>query len=142
MNTPMSNPSMATEISSAAARDTEHIVPVRTLAAVLGMLLLLTCATVAVTSSPRLDFGRSGNLWIALTIATVKASLVVLYFMHLRYERPIIGIFLIAALLFVLIFAGGTLMDTLQYQGDIQAYRDADPNNNYAPALEQNQATP
>jgi cytochrome c oxidase subunit 4 len=114
-----------------------HIVPVRVLAATLALLLLLTFITVGVTWSARLDFGVTVNLWIALTIATLKATLVVLYFMHVRYEKPIVGIFLIVALAFVLLFAGATLMDTTQYQPDIQQYRDDDPNAHYAPALQQ-----
>ena len=134
----MAHPSTLPETHGARqAAHPAHVVPVRVLAFTLAALLVLTFTTVAVTWSPRLDFGRAGNLWIALTIATLKGTLVVLYFMHVRYEKPIIGIFLIAALAFVLIFAGGTLMDTLQYQPDIQQYRDVDPNTNYAPALQQ-----
>ncbi len=113
-----------------------HIVPVRVLAGVLLALLGLTFATVAVTWSAKLDFGRAGNLWIALTIATVKATLVVLYFMHVRYAKPIVGIILLSALAFVLLFAGGTLMDTHAYQPDIEEYRAVDPNARYAPAIQ------
>jgi cytochrome c oxidase subunit 4 len=113
-----------------------HIVPVRVLAGTLLALLVLTFITVAVTWSPRLDLGRAGNLWIALVIATIKATLVVLYFMHVRYAKPIIGIILLSALAFVLLFAGGTLMDTHAYQPDIEEYRAVDPNARYAPALQ------
>ncbi len=113
-----------------------HIVPVRVLAGTLFALLVLTFATVAVTWSAKLDFGRAGNLWIALVIATIKATLVVLYFMHVRYAKPIIGIILLSALAFVLLFAGGTLMDTHAYQPDIDEYRAVDPNTRYAPAIQ------
>ena len=62
-----------------------HVVPVRVLLGVWAILVVLTVATVAVT---RVDFGPGTNLWIAMGIATVKASLVLLYFMHLRYDQP------------------------------------------------------
>ncbi len=112
-----------------------HRVPLSLLAAVLLALLVLTLITVSVTLVPWLDLGRSGNLWIALGIATLKATLVALYFMHLRYERPFNAVVLVCALLFVMLFCSLVLMDTRIYQPDIQAYRDVDPVN-YAPDLE------
>jgi cytochrome c oxidase subunit 4 len=92
-----------------------HIVPVRTLWIVLGTLVVLTWVTVAATW---FEWG-SLNLWIALGIATVKASLVLLYFMHLRYDPPIYALVLIFALLFVMLFVGLALVDTSAYQGDL-----------------------
>jgi cytochrome c oxidase subunit 4 len=106
------------------------------LAGVLIMLLLLTWVTVAATW---FQLGAL-NLWLALAIATLKGTLVALYFMHLRYEKPFNAVILVAALAFVLLFVGITLQDTLQYQPNIQALRDADPNQ-YAPEL-YNQAAP
>lgn len=58
-----------------------------------GALLLLTGLTVA---AAEIDFGSWG-LAIAMAIATTKATLVVAYFMHLRYERT--GIYLGFALI-------------------------------------------
>lgn len=101
-----------------------HVVPGRVLLAVWGGLLVLTALTYAATW---VDLG-GGNLWLALGIATVKASLVALWFMHLRYDRPFLGVVFLAALLFVLLFAGIALIDT-------QAYR-ADLIPDYAPALQ------
>ena len=92
-----------------------HVMPVQILAAVWIALVFLTIATVAVT---KVDLG-SMNLWIAMAIATVKASLVALYFMHLRYDRPINGIILIAALLFVTLFVGIALTDTEAYKSEM-----------------------
>jgi len=108
-----------------------HIVPVGVLAVTLAALLGLTFLTVAATWA---DLGAL-SLWVALLIAVTKATLVVLYFMHLRYERPFNAIVLICALLFVMVFCALTLMDASAYQPDIQAYRDADPAH-YAPDLE------
>lgn len=88
-----------------------HVVPVKILLGVALGLFFLTFITVAATWR---DFGRL-NIWIAMIIATVKASLVLLYFMHLRYDRPFNGLVLIGSLLFVAIFIGFALMDTVEY---------------------------
>jgi cytochrome c oxidase subunit IV len=67
------------------------------------------------------------NLVVALSIATLKAALVALYFMHLRYDHPFNGLALVAALVFLAIFLVFTLMDAVAYQPDIQRLRDAAP---------------
>jgi cytochrome c oxidase subunit 4 len=63
-------------------------------------LLFLTVITVAAAS---FNFG-SANVVIALAIATVKAILVGLFFMHLIWDKPVNAIILIAAFLFLGIF--------------------------------------
>ena len=68
----------------------EHVVPVRIYMAVFFALLVLTFITV---EAARFDFGEPeilGMRWplnviVALAIAVTKASLVVLFFMHVRY---------------------------------------------------------
>lgn len=102
------------------------------LAATLGALVLLTGATVAATW---IDFGPVINLWIALAIATLKGTLVALYFMHLRYDRPFNAIVLLCALLFVMLFISLALMDSQAYRPDVQEFRSQDPAR-YAPRLE------
>jgi cytochrome c oxidase subunit 4 len=92
-----------------------HIAPFRVLAGVWVTLLVLTWVTVSATG---IDLGRF-NLWLAMAIATVKASLVLLYFMHMRYDRPINAIVFVTALLFVMLFVGFALMDTLAYQPEL-----------------------
>jgi cytochrome c oxidase subunit 4 len=96
-----------------------HVVPMRVLLAVFAVLLVLTFVTVAAT------WFDSGNwaLMIALGIATVKASLVALYFMHLRYDQPFYAIILLTAMLFLAIFLSITLLDTFQYQPDVENWR-------------------
>ena len=89
-----------------------HVMPVRVLAGVWGALLLLTLLTVAAT---KVEFGDF-NLWIAMAIATVKGGLVVLYFMHMRYERPFNAVVFLTALAFVALFVSLTLMDSQAYQ--------------------------
>jgi cytochrome c oxidase subunit 4 len=92
-----------------------HVMPLRVLGAVLLALLAFTVITVAVT---RVDLGR-WNLPIAMVIATVKASLVVLYFMHMRYDRPVNALVFVSALLFVTLFVSLALLDTAAYQPDL-----------------------
>ena len=92
-----------------------HVMPLPVLAAVWFGLLVLTVATVAAT---KVDLG-SVNLWIALGIATVKATLVALYFMHLRYDRPFNAIVFVTAFVFFLLFVGLALMDTQQYRPEM-----------------------
>lgn len=105
-----------------------HVLPVRILAGVFIALLFLTVITVLVA---KVDFGNhSINLAIAMLIATIKASLVVLYFMHLRYDRLFHSIILISALLGAFLFVGFALVDRGQYEQDVK-WDDKNP-----PALE------
>jgi len=105
-----------------ADRDAEHegfahVVPIPVLLAVFVSLMVLTFLTVAVTF---IDLG-SLNLWIALGVATAKGSLVVLYFMHLRYDSPFHSIVFLSAIVFLFLFLGITMLDTIEYQPDIEA---------------------
>ena len=92
-----------------------HIVPVKTLAAVGTALLVLTVVTVWAAS---LDFGKL-NVWIALAIATVKASLVVAFFMHLKYDRPFNTIVFVVSVSLVALFISFSLTDTHEYAPDV-----------------------
>lgn len=87
-----------------------HVMSAPALIAVFLALLVLTGATVAATA---VDFGAA-NLVIALGIATVKALLVALFFMHLAYDRPFNALVFCTAWLFVAVFAALTLLDTAQ----------------------------
>ena len=93
------------------AGHTTHAMPISILLGVFGALLFLTFITVAVTY---VDLGRL-SVWVALIIALVKASLVCLYFMHLRYDAPFHGLILVVSMLFVVLFIGITLMDSTNY---------------------------
>lgn len=83
-----------------------HVAPASLFTKVLLALLALTILTVAVS---RVHFG-SFNLFVAMAIAAVKASLVMTYFMHLKWDTPvnqiaILSSFLFLSLLFVFILA-------------------------------------
>ena len=102
-----------------------HVVPIRTLLAVWAVLIVGTWLTVAATY---VDLG-SLNLWVAMAIATVKASLVALYFMHLRWDKPFNAMLFVGALLFIALFVGIAMLDTAAYHDDLIP--------GYAPAMEQ-----
>jgi len=90
-----------------------HVAAIKVLVATGGTLLLLTLLTVAAT---RIDFGANINLAIAMVIAVTKATLVILFFMHLRYDRLFHTVVFVSAILAACLFVGFTLMDTGQYQ--------------------------
>jgi cytochrome c oxidase subunit IV len=89
---------------------TEHIVvPVRTYVAVFVALLVLTGVTYLVATQ---DFGWL-NTPIALAVALGKASLVVIYFMGLRYNTPLTKVVAVAGFFWLTIMFGLTLNDYL-----------------------------
>jgi len=92
-----------------------HVAPLWILLAVFGALLVLTALTVGVAY---VDLGNL-NLMVAMGVAVAKATLVVLYFMHLRWDKPFNAVVFIGALLFVALFVLFALLDTQQYQPDI-----------------------
>jgi cytochrome c oxidase subunit 4 len=92
-----------------------HVVPLKLLVTIWGSLMVLTVLTVA---AAHVDLSRI-NIWVALGIATVKAILVALYFMHLRYDKPFHAIVFVTAVVFVLLFVGIALTDTLAYRPDL-----------------------
>ncbi len=92
-----------------------HLVPVRILAITASALLVLTVVTVWIAS---FDFGDL-NIWIALAIAVAKGSLVVMFFMHLKYDRPFHALIFCASLAFVALFISFSLTDTKEYAPDL-----------------------
>jgi cytochrome c oxidase subunit IV len=90
-----------------------HVATVKTLVGTGGTLLVLTLVTVLAT---KIDFGANINLAIAMVIAVTKATLVVLFFMHLRYDRLFHTVVFVSAICAASLFVGFTLMDSSQYQ--------------------------
>ena len=87
----------------------EHIVPFKTYLNVLLVLLGLTAVTVLVSL---VDFGIL-NLIISMGIATLKAVLVLMYFMHLKYDdKTYLAIFLSGVFFLIIIFLF-SMMDIL-----------------------------
>jgi cytochrome c oxidase subunit IV len=90
-----------------------HAVPLKILLGVFAALAMLTVVTVVAS---KFDFGEY-NLVIALAIAVIKASLVVLFFMHLLWDKPFNAIVFVGCLFFVGLFIGLTLLDSVQNFG-------------------------
>ncbi len=86
----------------------EHIVPLRIYVTIFLALLLGTGLTVWAGLQ---DFPGPLNVVIALTIAVIKATLVVLYFMHARYSSRLIWVVFTSALFWLAILFALTLND-------------------------------
>lgn len=67
------------------SEDKNHVVPYKNHFLVLLLLIALTGITVAITS---VELGPY-NTAAAMVIATIKALIVLLYFMHLRFDQKI-----------------------------------------------------
>ena len=88
----------------------EHIiVPVRTYVVIFVSLLVLTAVTYVVATQ---DFGWM-NTPIALAVALGKASLVVIYFMHVRYSARLVWVIVGSALFWMAILFAFTFADYL-----------------------------
>ncbi|HVY26252.1 MAG TPA: cytochrome C oxidase subunit IV family protein [Polyangiaceae bacterium] len=97
-----------------------HTTPVWLLFAILGALLVLTVATVAVTS---IDLGAQGNLVVAMIIATVKAALVCTFFMHLLWDKKFNLVLFLTSVLFLILFLSMATTDRGEYQHLVDEYR-------------------
>ena len=85
----------------------EHVVPKRIYFVIFGALMVLTTATVAVA---QFNLGR-WNAIVAMTIAVLKATLVVLYFMHVRYGSRLTWVFVCAGFFWLAIMVALTMGD-------------------------------
>ncbi len=87
-----------------------HVLPLKLYLGVGATLIFLTLVTVAVS---QVHLGPY-NLVVALAIATVKATLVLLFFMHLRYDNKLYALIFVASVAFLGIFIILTLFDTME----------------------------
>jgi cytochrome c oxidase subunit IV len=85
----------------------DHIVQPKTYLVILIVLLILTATTTGVAF---LDLGIFNPI-VALAIACVKATLVVLFFMHLKYSSKLLKLTLCAGLFLFLVLLTMTLTD-------------------------------
>jgi len=90
-----------------------HIIPIQTYLKVFGALMVLTVLTVAVTY---VDLGFF-NIVLAMFIAIVKSTLVLLFFMHLYYDNKTNLMFFLGSILFMIIFITFTYFDIGQRDG-------------------------
>lgn len=61
---------------------------------------------------------------ITLAIATAKALLVAVIFMHLQHDKLFNSVLLIGATIFMVLFIGMVVLDSSQYQPDVENYAD------------------
>ena len=90
-----------------------HVASIKVLLGTGGALLFLTIVTVLAT---KIDLGPNMNLALAMFIAVIKATLVILFFMHLKYDKIFHSVIFMSAILAAALFVGFTLMDSGQYQ--------------------------
>jgi len=95
----------------------EHIVPPKVYVGIFLSLMVLTAATVA---AAYVNLGPF-NIVIALAIASVKATLVVLFFMHARYSPGRTHMVIIAAIFWLAIMLALTLSDYVTRDRDVAA---------------------
>jgi caa(3)-type oxidase subunit IV len=94
--------------------ETDHVLPLKTYLATGAALLALTAITVGVS------FIHLGgwNAIVAVGIASIKALLVALIFMHLLYDKKVFLVIFSTAIVFLGIFLALTMFDILS-RGDI-----------------------
>ena len=97
-----------------------HTMPVSALLLVFSILVVLTVLTVSISNYIRAhEELHSFGVPVAMGIATIKAILVMMYFMHLRYDKSLNNLIFFFCFAFVFLFMIFTLVDSLQYQTDI-----------------------
>ncbi|MDO8527817.1 MAG: c-type cytochrome [Deltaproteobacteria bacterium] len=72
--------------------------------------LTLLCLTVMTVAVSYYNFG-DWNIFVAMLVATIKAVLVCLFFMHLKYDNRLNQVVFVSSLLFLAIFVGLTASD-------------------------------
>ncbi len=76
-----------------------------------GVYLVLLVFTILTVTVSQMNLGRSQAILIALSIAGIKAVLIALYFMHLRFEKPLIYGIVLLGIITVTILAIGIFPD-------------------------------
>ncbi|QDU53986.1 cytochrome C oxidase subunit IV family protein [Aeoliella mucimassa] len=103
-----------------------YITPLPVLLGTFLALVALTILTVFQATQTMVDFGQY-EVGLTLLIATAKALLVGLIFMQLAHDKPINGMVLMTALVFVGLFLSITLMDTKEYRLQQEDFRIQNP---------------
>jgi cytochrome c oxidase subunit IV len=95
-------------MSTNAHAEEHHITTNKTYLIVWIALMILTATTVYVSY---INFGIF-NIVIALVIASIKATIVALYFMHLKFEDSITWVFALFPLTLLALLIAMTMTDT------------------------------
>ncbi len=94
---------------SESAPGSTHVVPLRVYLLVFFSLMILTATTVSVSF---VDLGLFNNV-VALGIATLKAALVILFFMHVRYSSRLTALVIVSGVFWLAIMVSLTLVDDM-----------------------------
>lgn len=94
---------------SAMEHGEHHVIPIRVYLTIFTLLMVFTGITTAVAF---VDLGPMNNV-IMLTIAITKATLVILYFMHVRYSGKVVWLLAGAGFVWLAIMVVITLSDEL-----------------------------
>ena len=85
-----------------------HVSSVKFYVAILAALMFFTLLTVGVAS---IHLGPL-NLAVAIVIASIKATLVITFFMHLKYDNKFNATIVVCSLMFIGVFFAYTMNDT------------------------------
>ena len=87
----------------------QHVIPIGVYVGIWAILMFLTGLTVFVSFIELHDW----NIVLALLIATIKGTLVVLFFMHLFYSSKLTKVTVVAALFFLFLLLSLSMTDYL-----------------------------
>ena len=104
-------------------KHTHHIIPIQIYLKVFGALMVLTALTVL---AAKIDLPGSLNIILAMFIAIIKSTLVLMFFMHLYYDNKTNLLFFLGSVLFLIIFIGFTFFD-VGFRGGIYKTEDKTP---------------
>lgn len=99
--------------------DLGHPMDMKILIGVFAALLVLTGMTVGLYY---MDLGAA-DFSVAMIIATIKATLVAVYFMHLIHDKGVNILFFVGSIIFAGLFLAVSLGDTHQYDSDVEEFR-------------------
>jgi cytochrome c oxidase subunit 4 len=88
-----------------------HIIPIKYYIGVFLLLMVLTAITVIVASFDLEHIWGPLNIIVALTIAVIKATAVVLIFMHVRWSSRLTQVIVVSGIFWLIILIAFTLSD-------------------------------
>ncbi len=107
-----------------------HILSAALLLKVFFALVGLTALTVGLAYMERTDMihfgGEAGSVAVALLIAGVKATLVAMFFMALKYDNKVNSLAFLMSIVFLVVFFVFTFLDT-GFRGQFEGIQDARP---------------
>ncbi len=107
-----------TEHSSHHEQSFGHPASIKLLCGVFTVLVCLTILTVVANDWPLGKF----DVWVALGIACVKATLVALFFMHMYWDKGFNLVAFFSSFVFVTLFIGFTMLDSNHYQDSMRNF--------------------